>query len=227
MALKKIQKMFYYSNEYIKQFIESRIEDVSHKTQRSSSFIIENLLLSGLLPQNEDASHIIRTNLYPDDSQGGVKKTLDAIFSYNAAGTGWKSKHSNFELLVIYCINYCMGTTGYKGNDGDLYYLRSQLRDIVERIGNCTNACIEPYDRRMYSSQYELAKFLLKTAEDNPAEISFRNHFQLVYDCWYMLDDWSITYRYLSCLANLCDFTENSDARNELYDIISAISAEW
>lgn len=53
MAIKKIQKMFYYSSEYAKKFIETRIEDLANKTQRSSSFIIENILMDGLLPNNE------------------------------------------------------------------------------------------------------------------------------------------------------------------------------
>ena len=79
----------------------------------------------------------------------------------------------------------------------------------------------------MYSSQLELAKLMLKNAEENPKEIVFRNHFQLVYDCWDMLDDWSITYRYLGCLARMCDFQENTNARNKLYDIISELSLEW
>lgn len=227
MALKKIQKMFYYSSEYMKKFIESRIEDVAIKTQRSSSFIIENLLLDGLLPKNEEAKSIIRNNLYPDDEQGGVKRTLDAVISNNSAGINWKSKHSNFKPLVEYCINYALSTSRYNGDEGHLQYLLSQLRDVVDRIDNSANACIESYDRKMYLSQAEMAKNLLKTAEENPTEIVFRNHFQLVYDCWDMLDDWSITYRYLYSLIVFCDFQENSQARNQLYDIISTISAEW
>ena len=227
MAIKKIQKMFYYSSEYAKKFIETRIEDLAIKTQRSSSFIIENILMDGLLPKNEEAKYFIRNNLYPDDEQGGVQKTLDAIFSDNAAGINWGSKHSNFKPLVEYCIHYSSATSTCKGNEGHLPYLASQLRDIVDRIENCRDACIETFDRKMFSSQLEMAKFLLKTVEENPKEIVFRNHFQLVYDCWDMLDDWSITYRYLGCLSVMCDFQENTNARNKLYDIISDISEEW
>lgn len=224
---KKIQKMFYYSSEPMKKFIESRIDDVSIKTQRSSSFIIENLLLDGLLPKNEEAKQLIRNNLYADNAQCGVKRTLDAIFSSNAAGINWKSRHSNFKPLVEYCIYFGIETPISNGNEGHLQYLLSQLRDIVEYVENCTNACIEPYDHKMYASQSEMAKVLMNTAEKAPTEIIFRNHFQLVYDCWDMLDDWSITYRYLACLVTMCDFQENSNARNTLYDIISEISEEW
>ena len=227
MAIKKIQKMFYYSSEYAKKFIESRIEDMAIKTQRSSSFIIENILMEGLLPENEEAKSIIRNNLYPDDEQGGVQKTLDSIFGFNAAGLNWNSKYSNFKPLVEYCMYYSTANSSIKGNEGHLHYLISQLKDIVDRIENCTAACIEPHDRKMYSSQLEMAKSLLEIAMNRPQEIVFRNHFQLIYDCWDMLDIWSITYRYLGCLAVMCDFQENTNARNKLYDIISDISSEW
>lgn len=227
MAIKKNQKMFYYSSEYTKKFIETRIEDLANKTQRSSSFIIENILMDGLLPKNEEAKAIIRFNLYPDDEQGGVQKTLDAVFFKNSAGINWDSRHSNFKPLVEYCIYYSSATATSKSNENLVPYLLSQLKSIVERIENCRDACNETYDRKMYSLQLELAELLYKNAEENPKEIVFRDHFQLVYDCWDMLDDWSITYRYLGYLARMCDFQENTNARNKLYDIISEISEEW
>lgn len=227
MAIKKFQKIFYFSTESVKKFIESRIEDIAVKTQRSSSFIIENLLLDGLLPKNEEARSIIRNNLYQDDGQGDVKQTLEAVFSNNAVGINWKSKHSNFKPLVEYCIYYSLSTTTFKEKEGRLNYLLSQLEDIIERIENCTNACIEPIDRKMYSSQLEKAKLLIHIAEDTPEEIVYKDHFQLIFDCWDMLDDWSITYRYLCCLVVMCDFQNTAYSRNHLYDIISEISNEW
>lgn len=227
MAIKKIQKMFYYSSEYAKKFIETRIDDLADKTQRSSSYIIENILMDGLLPKNEEAKVIIRCNLYPDNEQGGVQKTLDAVFSENSAGTNWGSRHNNFKPLVEYCIYYGSSTATIKGNENLVPYLLSQLKSIVDRIENCRDACIETYDREMYSNLLELAKLMLKDAEEKQKEIVFRNHFQLVYDCWDMLNDWSITYRYLACLSRMCDFQENTIARNKLYDIISEISEEW
>lgn len=227
MAIKKIQKMFYFSSESSKKIIETRIEDMANKTQRSSSYIIETILNDALLPQNEEARYIITNYLYPDDEQGGVQKTLDVLFSENSAGINWKSRYSNFKPLVEYSICYCEETVTIKGNEGLIPYLISQLKSIIEHIENCKNACIEPYDRKMYSLQLELAELLLKDAEENPKKIVFRNHFQLVNDCWDMLYDWSITYRYLGCLARMCGFQDNSNTRNKLYDIISEISEEW
>lgn len=224
---KKNQKMFYFSSEYVKKFVETRIEDVALETQRSSSYIIENLLLDGLLPQNEEAKYIIRQNLYPDNDNGGIKKTLDALFSSNAAGLGWNSKHNNFKPLVEYCILYCDSTAHYINNPS-LDYFISQLRDIVSRIENCVCACIEPYDKKMYASNLEFAKLILKKAEKSPQEIVYKECFELITVCWDMLYDWSITFRFLACVTRMCDFNEeNSRARNALYNIVSDISQEW
>lgn len=227
MANKKIQKMFYYSSEYTKKFIETRIEDLVNKTQRSSSFIIENILMDGLLPKNEESKTIIRYNLYPDNEQGGVQKTLDAIFSENSSGVDWNSKHNNLKPLVEYCIYYSNAIKTVKDSENLVPYLLSQLKSIIKCIEDCRDACIETYARQMYSLQLEIADLLLKDTENNPKEIMFRNHYQLVFDCWDILNNWSITYRYLSCLTRMCDFQENAFARNKLYDIISEISEEW
>ena len=227
MAIKKIQKAFYLSSEYVKDFIESRIEDIAVKTQRSSSFIIENLLLDGLLPDNEEAKSIIRYHLYPDGERGGVQKTLEAIFAHNAAGLNWNSKYDNFKPLVDYCLNFGMVSATYKGKGTVLPHFYSQLRDVVDRIENCTASCIETYDRKRFESIAEWAKTLQKTAEEDPAKIVIREHFELVRDCWDMLGDWSITYRYLMDLVTMGEFQESTIARNDLYDIISEISKEW
>lgn len=224
---KKNQKMFYFSSEYVKKFVETRIEDVANESQRSSSYIIENLLLDGLLPQNDEAKHIILQNLYPEKDNGGIKKTLDALFSTNAAGIDWKSKHNNFKPLVDYCILYCDPSSHYT-KDSSLDYFICQLRDIVSRIENNVYACIEPYDKQMFASNLEFAKLILKKAETSPQEIVYKECFELINVCWDMLYDWSITFRFLACVVRMCDFNEeNSHARNALYNIISELSQEW
>lgn len=227
MGPKKIQKMFYYSSEYVKKFIESRIEDIAIKEQRSSSYIIENILLDRLLPKNNDARWIVQTYLYPDDERGGVQKTLEALFSQNSAGINWNSKHDNFKPLVEYCLLYTGSSSRMANGKPELHHFINQLESIVDRIEECTKVCIEKYDRQMFEQQAALAKILLETAKKSPEDIMFNQHFQLVLDCWDMLKDWSITYRYLADLVAMYEWTENTNARNALYDIIDTISAEW
>lgn len=223
---KKNQKMFYFSSEYVKKFVETRIDDIAIETQRSSSYIIENLLLDGMLPENEEAKYIIRQNLYPDNEKGGIKKTLDALFSSNASGINWKSKYNNFKPVVEYCLLYCDAKSHYEDNSS-LDYFISQLKAIVSRIENCVYACIESYDKNMYSSYLEFAELILKKAKESPQEIMYRECFDLINVCWDMLYDWSITFRFLACVTSMCEFEENSCARNKLYSIISDISKKW
>ena len=176
---------------------------------------------------NEVALRFSRIHVYPDGERGGVQKTLEAIFAHNAAGLNWNSKYDNFKPLVDYCLNFGMVSATYKGKGTVLPHYYSQLRDVVDRIENCTASCIETYDRKRFESIAEWAKTLQKTAEEDPAKIVIREHFELVRDCWDMLGDWSITYRYLMDLVTMGEFQESTIARNDLYDIISEISKEW
>ena len=227
MAMKKIQKAFNLSSEHVKNFIEMRIEDLAIKTQRTSSYLIENILLDGLLPKNRDARDIIKYRLYPEDKQGGVKNTLDHIFSYNAGGVDWKSKHGNFKPLVEYCLAFGSNSATYSNRSYGISYFYSQLDSVVKRITECSKFVIENEDRNMYKSFAEYAAMLKKNAYTDPENIRISEHFQLVYDCWDMLYDWSITYRYLMVLAANGEFQESAIARNDLYDIINQISEEW
>lgn len=227
MPEKKIQKMFYCSDQRTKKIIENRIEDIAIQTHNSSSLIIENILLDRLLPRNRDARFIIQSCLYADEKQGSVQQTLDSLFSYNASGINWKSKHNNFKPILEFCIYYSIAVSSSSVIGEHLHYLSLQLRDIVDRIQNCANACIEPVNRRMYSSQSQLAELLLDIVEHDSQEIVLKSHFQLVYDCWDLLCDCSVTYAYLGCLVRMCDFREDVNARNQLCNIIIKISDQW
>ncbi len=228
MAFKKIQKMFYFSNESNKNFIESRVGDMAKKEQRSESFIIEKLLLDGLLPENEEAKSIIKNYLYADNETSGVKLTLEALFSSNAAGTNWNSKHDNFKQIVEFATDKMLEKIQL--NEGDRLYFLSQLNDVTQRIDDCTIACIEPIDRKMYRAQLEKAKILGNLIKDKDVVISnsvTKDLFRLVYDCWEMLDDWTYTYRYLYALSKMCYFKEDAETKIELCSIIDEISKEW
>lgn len=227
MATKKMLKAFYFSTEMVKKFIETRIDDIAAKEGRSSSYIIENILLDGLLPANKDAKFIIRTHLYPDDDNGGVKKTLEALFAYNAAGIDWHPKHNNFLPFIEYCLSYGDSSAGCTGKEHQLHHFLSQMASIVAKIESCADSCIEPEDRHRYKLIADEARNAYENAKKDPSSILFREHYELVSDCWDMIGDFDITYRYLSDLASMGKFQENIVARNTLFDIINDISKAW
>lgn len=227
MALKKIQKTFYVSSETNKKLIENRIDYLSAKDNRSSSYTIESLLLKELLPKNREAKSIIEHYLYSTSGQSGVKFTLDALFSYNAAGVYWKSKYNNFKPLLEYCMKYGIDSTKITGKEPQLHHFHSQFKEIVEQIEKRTEEVIESLDREKYENKLDWSRQLLKIIESNPKSIVVKDYFELIYDCWDMLYDWSITFRCLSDLSLLGEFDESNDSKNILCDIVCELSEEW
>lgn len=224
---RKIQKIFYFTNEETKNFIESRVEDIAVKEQRSATNVIERLLLNSLLPENWKAKEIIIDNLYCNSADKNVKSTLIRLFSENANGVDWKAVHNNFNPLVEFCIKYCdMDATLSAKNEGRHYFI-SKLESVVESIENGVWSCIEEQDKIVYNLQLKKSKKCLEQAKKNPELVSLKECFEFVYCCFDMLNDWAITYRYLYSLATMCQFREDEEARNELYDVISEMSKEW
>lgn len=225
MATKKIQKAFYLSSEHVKKFIDSRLEDITLNSSASSSYIIENFLLDGMLPKNAEARSMIFNNLYPDNSSG-VKETLVSLFASNE-DPNWKAKHANLFPIIEFCIKYGSDSAACRGDEHPIYHFLSQFESVVNRIDSCTSFCIESYDRYMYKDLLNRAQSLLARANEDPKTIIYKEHFDLVRDCWKMLDDWAITYRYLKDLTEMDTFLESASSRNELCSVINDISKTW
>lgn len=226
-SIKKIQKMFYLSSEYVKEFIENRIEDMAMETNRSTSYIIEQILMDGLLPTNEEARSLIRYDLYPATGENGIKRALEAAFNRNSAGTDWKSQHNNFKKLLEYCVEHVSPSSKCNKDEPTLHHLNKQFDSIVKRIKELSNVCIEPFDRNMYTTETAWAEVLLAISERNPIEMNMKEYFILILDCWDMLYDWSITFRFLADLVYISTWDDTPDLRNELFDIINELSKEW
>lgn len=227
---KKNQKMFYFSDITKKNFVESRIDDISKKTLRSSSFVIEDILLNNLLPKNNEAKNIVLNCLYDTNNKqnNNIKKTLEALFSANSAGVNWSANHYNFGDLIDYCLKYCDSSCAYNATDQSLDYFITQFSSIIERVENCIFCCIEPDDKDVYSANFGLLQTLLKKIKETPEKVFLIEFYDLIQLYWPMLYDWSITFRFLSSLTSFCKFDEsNPIARLDLYDVIEQISNEW
>lgn len=48
--------------------------------------------------------------------QGSIQKTLDALFSFNAAGVNWNSKYDNFLPVIEDCKYYGEHSAHFTGN---------------------------------------------------------------------------------------------------------------
>lgn len=160
------------------------------------------------------------------DEQKDVRKSLTMLFSFNAAGVNWNSKYKNFKELVAFCIENC-DPGAYLVNGPEIHHLTSNLSSIIKKIEKHMLECVDPLVREDYSVNMERAYSLLAKAKADSEHIYSLECFKLVDDCWEILDDWSITYRFLYDVASMTVFRDSRQIREELYEIVSRISKEW
>ena len=226
MSSRKLQKIFYFSTDEKKEYIESRLNNLSRISNHSTSYLIENMLLAGLLPRNEEAKNLL---LYKMQGDHAVRDTLEAIFSSNAAGYLYYAKYNNMEKVLDFTIKYC--AINIFDNEDMLCsnYLLVQFREIVERINSFTEASVDLEMKQSYKTFAIEAKYMLAELQEDKKCVDIFKHFCMVRDCWDMLSNWSTTYRYLAELVRLnnAGWDESIYAREELHRIISEISNDW
>jgi len=227
MNSKKVQKGIIFSCEEVKNTIERRAHDLAVKSNQSISFIIETTLLEGLFPRNEDARSFVINGLYPENGNGSVGQTLDDIFGWNSAGVNWGSKYTNFKPLVEYCLIHVLNDSMLSEKNMVLHHFLSQFSSITEKIERIAKSDEVQVNEEMLQHHAKWARQLYELAREKPNEAWIKFFLEIINDCWDFLSDWSITYRCLSDIAAMADFTETIDARNSLVEIIDKISNEW
>lgn len=184
---------------------------------KSSSAIIENLVLGAMLPKDNAVRHIVEYSLYGED--GSVGETLFALFSNNSAGVNWKSVHDNFLPLVSFARTqelFCYSLPS--GDEPELYHARQQFKSIIEKL------------KTSEESQCDIkrAEHFLKELEETPKQSHLSNFYEIIINNWTILKDWSITYRFLADLVRIEKKWRNyPETRVELLDIIKSVSADW
>ena len=157
-----------------------------------------------------------------------IKSTITNLFSFNSAGIDWMPKYDNFLPLLEYCIKFCPRPARSQKNKDYIFSYLSYFKSVVDHIEKYSHYCIEPECRQIFELAAEMAKSMLKRAEEDNCSINFLEQYELVYKCWDMLHDWSVTYEYLSCLTEISsNWPEDVNAKNTLYNVISNLSKSW
>lgn len=221
MKNNKIQKNFIFSSNKVKDFVEYRADDLATLKSHSSSFVVEEALLSALLPQNKKAQKYIIDYLY-NKNDGGVKKTLQAIFTENKIGPNQLAKNTNLQPLINFCLH------NVKGQTQPLTPKAIELISKVnERINILTKSCIELDERYSYSLSLNFLTKIIEEINDDQNMINPKELFTLFYNCWDMLEDWTVTYDCLCAFCSNFEFAEDVCARNDLFTEINQLSNSW
>ena len=211
--------------------IDRLVKDEAEIENRSESAIIENHLLDSFLPENEQARWFVEGYLYGDGERKGIGATLEAIFSYNAAGTrgAWSSKYGNLLPIVQFAHSeQCFCNTIPTGEENELYHFRSQLDSICNKFELLAEEATDSSRKYYYEKEAKFARELLKEATNEPQFMRYCNFYQLIIDNWEDLKDWSITFRMLCDLASMeKGWRDNPDTRRKLLQLINDISVEW
>lgn len=211
-------------------FIDKMIKDEAEMENQSESAIIEKHILDSFLPKNEQARWFVEGCLYGEGENQGIGATLNAIFSYNAAGTrgAWSSKYGNLLPIVQFAHSeQCHCNTIPTGEERELHHFRSQLDSICNKFE--TLAEEENSSRKYYyQNEAKVARNLLKEATEEPRFMKYSNFYQLVIDNWEDLKDWSITFRMLCDLASMeKGWRDTPETRTKLLQLLKDVSAEW
>lgn len=221
----KLQKLFYYSSEENKQFIESILEYISSAENRSVSSLIEDYVLNALLPENEEGRSIL---YYYFKGDKALRDTLGVLFGNNAAGINWYSKYANYKPLVEFAYKYCENSKTIQNPEG-LHYFFDYFEEVVKMIESTSKSCVEIQEQNYFNAQARMARSMFEAAKEDYKNIDCKRCFELILDCWDMLYDCTFTFRFLNGIVGLekIKWKDTETSRYELYSLICNLSEEW
>ena len=219
MEQKKYQRGIVHSSKRIKLIIDARIDDIQYDTNSSVSDIIEKALIDGLFGRNKDAQSIIFNNLYTDS----VKQTMIAFFKSNLV------RKYNTKPLVEFLLPCLISDTLImtEENHSKFVFL---FKEIIERLEEYAQQSKGKDNHSElwwlnYKHQVEWANKLYQQAfatSDQKVELCYC--WQILCGCWVALEDYDITYTFLTHIATIAVFDETSTARNRLCDFLINVS---
>jgi hypothetical protein len=197
--------------------VNKLIRDRAEIENRSESAVIEDIIITNILPEQKDAKFITENYLYSEDGQIG--KTLEALFVFNSAGIGkktWSSKYDNFYELVKFSMteSILFNRTTLEGDERELPHLMLQLSALIDEIKNET--------------EKKYGRMLLDEMGITPQSTIIGDLYELITNNWNDLKGRSITYRLLADMVRIeSSWRDTADARTKLLSIIKNMSREW
>lgn len=207
--------------------IDRFVKDEAEIENRSESAIIEAHLLESFLPKEKNARFWAENYLYSED--GGIGKTLETIFSTNAAGVDWGAKYDNLLPIVEFAkTQECFCDTIPSGEERELCHCCSQLDSVATKLEHLADEETDRTKRYTYQKEAKCARELWTELSEKPQYSRYVDIYQLLLNNWEDLKGWSITYRLLADLVVLeKGWRDTAETRSELLQLMKNVSAEW
>lgn len=234
-GLKKyLQKVFYFSSPDNKQLFESILNDEIEVTGHSATYLTELHLMESLATKDKHASNWIR-DLYYCDPEGNsaysIRHTMNRIFDAYSAGVDNKAAFANGKPFVEYAMNMNIRTRNKKKdpfNHDNFFYLWDKIDSLWSYLKRFEGATIiesredEEVADALKKDISTLEHILSEKKEDDDMSQIFHEIYLIILGNWdnKELDNWTYTYRLLSCMSTMQTWEENAETRLELCETI-------
>lgn len=224
-----LKKLFVYSSKKRKELIDALVSEKAEVESKSISAVIEQAILDGLLPANEDMRYYITECLYAKRKENAVSLTLDGVFAYNAAGINYKTKYDNLLPVVEFgCMELMYCDTVPTGEEKAYPHFLSQLKSVQAQLEYKAEEATDREEKAYLSTQAVYAKKLLEEATEEPEFVRFGNFFQLVVDNWTVLKTHQYTFQMLSDIAEMEQgWRDDAETKLRLLKILDDVSKGW
>lgn len=232
MAINKDLKVnMCYSSKEAKNICECYLADEAKCYNKSLSAMREHHILNDILPTDPNANYWFQ-QLY--NGSASVKDVMKHVFSYLAARADGKSIQADgTKLLVEYSFKEFLKIPGgieqYKKEapyffncldslQSKLIYESESIEDITVRF-------------RIIETVRQLKRFIVEM-KDNPDKFFYAKDFttyvyMTILNFWDLLDDYTYTFRLLSCIAGIQRWDNTPIARIKLRKVLIDATANW
>lgn len=191
--------------------VNALIKDRALNMGLTESAVVENAILDGMLPSNEDARQIVIEHLYSED--GSVEETLIHIFENSSQK---KSEYSEYRGLIPIILYGRMQQERLRA-----------VPSFAEFSNESQTRCILLIESMVRTADSECETVvqgmkLLNSFSSNPRSFGARDIFDFILCGWYDLKELDSTYELLIELVRCCEWINNSVTRTELLEAVKS-----
>lgn len=190
------------------KLINNLVKEEAQLKGISESAVIELCIRKTLLPASKQIGYLIENDLYEND---GVRKVLEKLYAWNAAGINGQSVHDNLLPTVKFVYNkVCLNMIYISVIGDERYHLVSQLKSLKQYITESEFNKIDEIIEKLDNAQIPISEILA-----------------LFFDNWDQIKGLSFTYRALMDIMKTPEIPDDVESKSELRKILCEISSEW
>lgn len=235
-------KKFNYSSDANAAIIESAIADLASITERTTSSVIEDILIDQLLPKNEHARRYVCAVLLGTKNsvntkitgKYGIREALVQIAGQESAGTGWQSVHQGTGRAIIEYAADLLQKNVSTFNEKLFEDCYSRVHDAINFwdsiCGVMEIAANDEHNPHVKFVLEEEARFARITERSMSYSCDYYlfNSFRFLLQNWDILGTWTHSWRFVSAaLESVNDWDDSPEDRIAFSKVCEEVFGIW